>query len=175
MMSVIKLTHRDMGLDNGLEKAQELFEKIDLSGVDFSDLIGGWLDTSDAGERMPSIGWPDINDELLVKLYFDDANHYDIAVVSGGGVKERHEKDKIVEVNHLIMWLLVREDTIRKCEKSINRMMSQREVSDVIKSTVNEVNSKGFVGSIEAGEMYYGGDVLIECLEYFGLDPYKKY
>lgn len=161
--------------DNGLERAQILFEDVDFTDIDFSDLIGGWRDTSDAGERMPSIGWPDVNDELLVKLYFDDDSCFDIAVVSGGGVKERHEKDKIYEVNHLVMWLLVREDTIRKCEQTIDRMMNQKEVYDIIKSTVNTVNSKGFVGSIEAGDMYYGGDVLIECLEYFGLDPYKKY
>lgn len=161
--------------ENGLERAQILFEDIDFTNINFSDLIGGWRDASDAGERMPSIGWPDINDELLVKLYFDDFGNFDIAVVSGGGVKERHEKEKVDEVNHLVMWLLVREDTIRKCEKLIDRMMNQREVYDIIKGVVNEVNAKGFVGSIEAGDMYYGGDVLIECLEYFGLDPYKKY
>lgn len=161
--------------DSGLERAQILFENIDFTDIDFSDLIGGWRDTSDAGERMPSIGWPDIDDDLLVKLYFDGASSFDIAVVSGGGVKERHEKERVDEVNHLVMWLLVREDTIRKCEKLINRMMSQKEVYDIIKGVVNEVNRKGFVGAIEAGDMYYGGDVLIECLEYFGLDPYKKY
>lgn len=161
--------------DSGLDKAQKIFPKIDFEKIDFSDLMGGWKDTSEDFERMPSIGWPDINDELLVKMYFDETSNFDIAVVSGGGVKERHEMEKIGEVNHLVIWLLVREDTIRKCEESIDRKMSQGEIYKIIKDTADNISKHGFIGGIEAGEMYYGGDVLIECLEYFGLDPYKKY
>jgi hypothetical protein len=161
--------------DSGLDKAQNIFTNIDFEKIDFTDLMGGWEDTSEDYERLPSIGWPDINNELLVKMYFDGNNHYDIAVVSGGGVKERHEMENINEVNHLVIWLLVREDTLRKCEELINRKMNQGEIYTIIKKISENISAHGFVGGIEAGEMYYGGDVLIECLEYFGLDPYRKY
>jgi|JYMV01.1.fsa_nt_gi hypothetical protein len=161
--------------DNGLNKAAELFPDMNIDEIDFSDLIGGWKDVSSADERLPSVGWPDINGELVIQLYFDGESLFDMAVVDQGGVKERHEKSKISEANQMILWLLVREDTIRKCTAQINRKMDQKEIYDVIKNNVDNVNKHGFIGEIESSEIYYGGDILIECLEYFGLDPYKKY
>lgn len=161
--------------ENGLTKAAALFPELNIDEIDFSDLIGGWKDVSSGDERLPSVGWPDINGELIIQLYFDGNELFDIAVVDQGGVKERHEKSRIAEANQMILWLLVREDTIRKCTSQINRKMDQKEIYDVIKCNVDSVNKQGFIGEIEAGEIYYGGDILIECLEYFGLDPYKKY
>lgn len=161
--------------ENGLCKAAEFFPDMDIENIDLSDLIGGWVDVSSDDERLPSIGWPDADGELVVRLYFDGEELFDIAVVDDGGVKERHEKNKISEVNSILLWILVREDTIRKCQKEIDRKMDPAVIYKIIKTNVDNVNRKGFVGAIDAGDMYYGGDVLIECLEYFGLDPYKKY
>ena len=164
-----------MSIDTRIINSVEKFPKIDFNKIELTELIGGWCDVSSDNERLPAIGWPDEEGNILAKLYFDDIGNYDIVVVDDGGVKERYSKNEIHELNGLLLWVLVREDTIRKCAKDIDRSMDLTTIYNIIKDKVAHVNSKGFVGSIDAGEMYYGGDVLIECLEYFGLDPYRKY
>lgn len=164
-----------MSIDSRIIDSVDKFPKINFDNIDLTELIGGWYDVSSENERLPAIGWPDENNNILAKVYFDGEGNYDIVVVDDGGVKERYSKSEIQELNALLLWILVREDTIRKCASDIDRSMDLTTIYNIIKDKVAHVNSKGFVGSIDAGEMYYGGDVLIECLEYFGLDPYRKY
>jgi hypothetical protein len=161
-------------MKNKLQSSIDLFPELKLEEMDFSDLIGGWKELSSKDDRLPSIGWCSVGGELLIKLYFGDGS-FAITVVDDGGVKERYTKDSINSSNQMLLWLLVREDTIRKCTDSISRKTTPKEIYDIVKSTVDTVDIHGFIGDIEAGEILYGGDIFIEVLEYFGLDPYKKY
>jgi len=162
-------------LYSGLEKAQEIFKEIDFEGIDLSELLGGWTDTSEDGERMPSIGWPDVDGEILINVYFNGRDTYNIVVITDGGVKETYDKKNISEVNLLLLWLLVREDCIKRSQKQINRSLSQKEMYDIITKNVSDSHSNGFKGEIDAGEILYGGDISVEVLEFFGMDPYKRY